>query len=47
MKISLGLGVVDSLITSSVATLVEVAASAFDFLLDSLTRGNLDNDELG
>jgi len=32
---------------SIVADLVEIFSDIFEFILDSLTRGNLDNDELG
>ena len=33
--------------SSILADLVEIFEDVFEFLLDSLTRGNLDNDELG
>lgn len=35
------------LLMGSVDRFFEVAVTAFEFILDSLTRGNLDNDLLG
>lgn len=49
MKIGVSVGVANSIgwFASIVADLVEIAEDIFEFILDSLTRGNLDNDELG
>lgn len=49
MKIGVSVGVVNSIgwLSSILADLIEIAEDVFEFILDSLTRGVLDNDELG
>lgn len=49
MKIGLTVSVTSNSgwFASIFADLVEIFSDVFTFILDSLTRGNLDNDELG
>jgi len=49
VKIGLSVGVTNNIgwFSSIVADLVEIFEDVFEFILDSLTRGNLDNDILG
>lgn len=49
VKIGVTVGVTSNAgwFASIVADLVEIFSDIFEFVLDSLTRGNLDNDELG
>ncbi len=49
MKIGVSVGVSNNIgwFSSILADLVEIVEDVFEFILDSLTRGNLDNDELG
>ena len=49
MKIGVSVGVVNNIgwFTSVLDSLIEIAEDIFEFILDSFTRGNLDNDELG
>ncbi len=49
MKIGVSVGVANNIgwFASILADLVEIFEDVFEFILDSLTRGNLDNDELG
>ena len=49
MKIGVSVGVANNIgwFTSVLDSLIEIAEDIFEFILDSLTRGNLDNDELG
>ena len=45
--ISVGVSSNNGWFASIFADLIEVFEDAFEFILDSLTRGNLDNDILG
>ena len=49
MKIGVSVGVANSIgwFASILDSLIEIAEDIFEFILDSFTRGNLDNDELG
>lgn len=49
MKIGVSVGVANSIgwFASVLDSLIEIAEDVFEFILDSLTRGNLDNDNLG
>jgi len=49
MKIGLSVGVANNIgwFASVLDSLIEIAEDVFEFILDSLTRGNLDNDILG
>ena len=49
MKIGLTVSVTSNSgwFASIFADLIEIFSDVFEFVLDSLTRGNLDNDELG
>ena len=49
MKIGVSVGVANSIgwFTSILDSLIEIAEDVFEFILDSLTRAILDNDELG
>ena len=49
MKIGVSVGVANSIgwFASVLDSLIEIAEDVFEFILDSLTRGNLDNDTLG
>lgn len=49
MKIGVSVGVANSIgwFAAILADLIEIAEDVFEFILDSFTRGNLDNDILG
>ncbi len=49
MNLGISVGVTSGIgwFVSIIADLIEVFEDVFEFILDSLTRGNLDNDELG
>ena len=49
MKIGVSVGVANNIgwFSSILADLIEIAEDVFEFVLDSLTRGVLDNDILG
>ena len=49
MKIGVSVGVANSIgwFASVLDSLIEIAEDVFELILDSLTRGNLDNDTLG
>jgi len=50
VKVGVGIGVGCSAfwnLSAILDSLIEIAETVFEFILDSLTRGNLDNDELG
>ena len=49
MKIGVSVGIANNIgwFSSILADLIEIAEDVFEFILDSLTRGVLDNDILG
>ena len=49
MKLGVSVGVANNIgwFAAILNDLIEIAEDIFEFILDSLTRGNLDNDELG
>ena len=49
MKIGVSCSVTNNIgwFASILDSLIEIAEDVFEFILDSLTRGNLDNDILG
>ena len=49
VNLGISVGVTNNIgwFASIFADLIEIFEDVFEFILDSLTRGNLDNDELG
>jgi len=49
MKLGVSVGVANNIgwFAAILNDLIEIAVDVFEFVLDSLTRGNLDNDILG